>query len=607
MTLSPLISPRRWPTLLLCILLAGCGSIGTRGDDSAQAQRAEQLQRKGDFHAAAQAWLDLGDAAFADRAYYHLRAAEALRQEGDLEAAARALEDVKRRKLAEDQIVRYDLLEAEIALSRKDAHRAVELLGSSDNGLPMPLRLRLLELRARAQAANADPIGSARTRLQLDRWLSDGDREQNRTQIVETLAKTPVEVLQRQAQALTGNDPLLPWIERALRKNGQALPQQVPNPALPIGTLTPDQNNRMTREGYKPVRLVALLLPSDGPLRSVAQSIRDGFFAAYFADAPEQRPEIRSYDAGLTPQDSVAAYQRAVNDGAERVAGPLSKEAVAELFRQGNLRVPVLALNHPDSGENPPSGSVEFGLLPDAEGAQAAEHMIARGITRAAIFAATDEWAERAALAFRAQFEQRGGRILGEARVRDADINYSSPIKQALADFSTAKIAAPTAGDTDTATAADAGIFISMRPQQARLLLPQVKIAGYKMPVFATSHVYAGSATQGLDRDLDGVQFCDAPWLFDIAAGVPLRSELARNLPTARGVSARLFALGLDAYNLLPYLDSLRGHQESYQPGATGQLSIDAYGRVQRLLIWAQFENGNARAINGELTLSSAP
>ena len=59
--------------------------------------------------------------------------------------------------------------------------------------------------------------------------------------------------------------------------------------------------------------------------------------------------------------------------------------------------------------------------------------------------------------------------------------------------------------------------------------------------------------------------------------------------------------------NLLPYLDSLRGHQESYQPGATGQLSIDAYGRVQRLLIWAQFENGNARAINGELTLSSAP
>ena len=41
-----------------------------------------------------------------------------------------------------------------------------------------------------------------------------------------------------------------------------------------------------------------------------------------------------------------------------------------------------------------------FGLLPDEEGAYAAEHAIDRGITRAAIFAGTEEWSERAALAW---------------------------------------------------------------------------------------------------------------------------------------------------------------------------------------------------------------
>lgn len=605
MRLSPFTALHHWPIFWVCMLLAGCGSVGNivRGDGNAEMQHAEQLSRKGDFRGAAQIYLDLGDQVFADRAYYHLRAAEALRQEGDLEGAAHALEDVKRRKFANDQIIRYDLLEAEIALSRHDAHRAVELLSANANDLVMPLRLRLLELRARAQNANADPIGSAHTRLQLDRWLAGVEHEQNRIQIVDTLVKAPVDVLQRQARALTGNDPLLPWIERVLRNNGHALPQEISNSAQSIGTLIPDQSNRITREGYTPMHLVALLLPTDGPLRSVAQSIREGFFAGYFADEPEQRPEIRSYDVGLTPQESVAAYQRAISDGVERVVGPLSKEAVAELFRQGNLRVPVLALNHPESGETPPAGSVEFGLLPDTEGAQAAEYMIVHGITRAAVIAATDEWAERASLAFRAQFEQRGGQVLGEARVSGSDINYSSPIRQALADFSTAK----TAIDSDAPALLNAGIFISMRPPQARLLMPQIKIAGYKLPVFATSHVHAGNVMQGLDRDLDGVLFCDAPWLFDIVAGVPLRSELARNLPSARGVNARLFALGLDAYNLLPYFDSLRAHPESYQPGATGQLSIDAYGRTQRLLIWAQFENGSAHAITGELTQSNLP
>lgn len=228
-----------------------------------------------------------------------------------------------------------------------------------------------------------------------------------------------------------------------------------------------------------------------------------------------------------------------------------------------------------------------FGLLPDTEGAQAAERMASMGIREAAVIAATDDWAERATLAFRAQFESLGGAIVGEARLREGEVNYASQIRQSVGSF---------------ATASNAAVFISMRPQQARLLMPQLRLAGVSVPVMASSHVYSGALNAGLDRDLEGLEFCDAPWLFDASAGLPPRDQIVRGIDSARGSGARLFALGLDAYALMPYMDWLGTHPDSYLPGATGQLASDSFGRVHRLLTWARFENGVARPVSG-LTL----
>jgi outer membrane PBP1 activator LpoA protein len=151
------------------------------------------------------------------------------------------------------------------------------------------------------------------------------------------------------------------------------------------------------------------------------------------------------------------------------------------------------------------------------------------------------------------------------------------------------------------------GIFISMRPQQARLLLPQLQIAQVNLPIFATSHVYGGSDDVGANRDLDGLEFCDAPWLFDAQPGLPNRSDIAARLPAARGSAARLFAFGMDAWNLVPYLEWLRSHPGSYLPGASGQLAADQFGRVRRVLIWARFQDGLARPLGGSLQMDDMP
>ncbi|MBN8728198.1 MAG: penicillin-binding protein activator [Xanthomonadales bacterium] len=581
----------RAPRLLLAgvlgLLMAACATLAPGPEITQQAQRAEQAYRDGDFDRAASSYLDLARSQRgAAASYYRLRAAEALRQRGDLAGASRALEGVNRRHLDTNEAARLSLLEAEIALHDNDPARSRALLARMPAALPPELAIRRLELGARGELAMGDRFAAARLRAALDGRLRDPDRSHNRGELIAALAEIDTATLASRAEALPPDDPVLPWIEQVLRRRGQPLARELPRAERPVGTLREGAGGALQAEGYRPPGRIALLLPLDGNLAPVAQSIRDGFLAAWFNDPGEQRPELRIHSSGNSPESAIAAYRAAVAEGAERVVGPLQREAVGALFHE-ILEVPVLALNHPDTGEAPPPGSAEFGLLPEAEGAQVARHMQARGILRAAIIAADADWAQRAAHAFRAQFEAGGGSIAGETRLPGGEVDFGTAIVQATATLG---------------TEADAGVFISMRPQQARILVPQLRLAEIDAPVFATSHINSGDDNPALDRDLDGVEFCDAPWLFGPLPGRPDRSRASSQLDSARGVGARLFAFGMDAYALLPYLDWLLGHPDAYLEGATGDLSADAFGRIRRSLGWARFENGIARPVDGALS-----
>lgn len=599
----------QWLSCCLVLLVAGCAQVGAPRQELPDAVAADQAYGQGDFDAAARDFIALADAHPRDGAFYRLRAAEAYRQEGNIEAVAGLLPQIRQRALQGDEVVRLDLLVAEVALSRHDAPAALNRLQFTDPNVAVPLRMRALELRARALAMQGDALGSARTRADLDRLLGGNDRVQNEAQIVATLAALKPDALRSEAAALTPGDPLRMWIDQALRANGSALPVVVLHPNQPVGTLIPQGTQPPQREGYRPAQRIALLLPSAGSLAAVAQPVRDGFFAAHFADTNAQRAPITVYDTGTTPADAVAAYLKAVAAGADRIVGPLAREDVSAVFAQGNLPVPVLALNLPDGAQSPPPGSAAFGLSPDAEAAQAAEHMLQQGITRAVVIVSAEDWAERASLAFRAQFESHNGQILSEGRIKAGEVNVADMLRQVMGGIVPTRLAPAQPGAVATVvstTPPDIGLFISLRPQQARLLMPQLKLAGYtQVPVFATSHIFSGDYKPGLDRDLDGVQFCDAPWLFDATLGLPRHDDIVQALDSARGAGGRLFAMGMDAYNLIPYMDWLGQHPDSYLPGATGQLAEDRLGRIQRLLTWARFDNGAARPIAGGLSLSA--
>jgi len=580
--------------LLISLALSACVPTATTRSPAeiAAAQNAATLANNGQFDQAAQAYVTLASQATGRSDQYRLLAAEAYRQENAFDRAAPIVASIHRDRLSDDGPVRLDLLQAEIALRQHDAQTALRLTTQPTVTVPAALQVRLLELRAQAMSATGDFWGAGRTRVQMDDLLQGIDRNENRKQAIGQLAKLGVDALKQRAAGMKPDDRMVPWINQALTQLGVVVAQTQPTLGQPVGTLLPGANANV-REGYKVPEHIALLLPNNDGLVAASAAIREGFFAAYF-DATSNnapRPTVRVYDSGGNAASAVSAYQQAVADGAQMIIGPLTRPEVSAIFAQAQLPVPVLALNHPDDKSLPASGASEFALRPETEGAQVADHMIERGLHNAYVVTSSDDFANRAAQAFKAEFEAHGGQVAGNAQITTGTVNYADAVT------------ALNAGNAGS----DAGIFISMRPEQARLLLPQLRVARISLPVFATSHVYAGTDNAGADNDLEGVEFCDAPWLFDAQPGLPKRDDIIAALPATRGTASRLFAFGMDAWNLVPYIDWMRAHPDSYLPGASGQLAADSFGRVRRVLIWAKFQSGLARPVNGSLQVDNGP
>ncbi|AIF46896.1 penicillin-binding protein activator [Dyella japonica] len=586
--------------LLISLALAGCVPPAAQRSPAeiAASEQADALVQQGKLDEAAQAYLTLAQTG-SNRDHYQLLAAETYRQEGQLDRAAPLLDTIRRQRLTGDEPSRLDLLQAEWALKQHNAARALQLTTQPNISVPPTLNLRLLELRSQAMEQTGDLWGAARSRVEMDGQLSGLDQAQNRKQVVALLGKLGVDPLKQRAAAMQPGDRMLPWVNEALTQLGVAVARPAPALEQEVGTMIPGEGANV-REGFKMPSRVALLLPTSGNLGAAGTAIREGFFAAYADSARNHtpRPPVRIYDSNGTAAGAIKAYQQAVTDGAQLVIGPLTRGEVSALFGLPQLPVPLLALNHPDDKSLPASGVSEFGLLPETEGAQAADHMVENGITTAFVIVSNDDFAQRAAKSFKAELEARGGKLSGAGNLNGSGVNFASTISG---------LGMPTDNGNPPGTPNTTGLFISMRPQQARLLLPQLKLAHINLPVFGTSHIYAGTDDASANRDLEGVEFCDSPWLFDAQPGLPNHADIASQLPAARGTSARLFAFGMDAWNLAPYIDWLRAHPGSYLPGASGQLTSDQFGRIRRVMVWAKFQDGLARPLNGSLQMDSAP
>lgn len=423
-----------------------------------------------------------------------------------------------------------------------------------------------------AGASSNEAIQAAGTLARNDAALSGQAKADNARQIDRLLSGLDDATLAREAAALAANDPLYNFAGRALLRRGLPLPRSFDRGAQ--WGFDASKRPPADRDGYRPPTKLAVLLPLSGSLATAAAPVRDGLLAAYYGER-RQRPDIYFYDTAGTPGGAVAAYAKAAAEGNDFVIGPLGRDEVSALFNQGNLSVPMLALNRGNVA--PPAGNASFSLAPEDEAISAAEYLISSNMRRVLVLSSSDATMRRAAEAFRERFGERGGIVVETLTVGESAEGFTPALQAAAAKQ----------GGVDA-------IFLAVKGSQARALAPQLSVAGLAAkPRVATSQLNSGTTGKPeQDRALDGIIFPSDAWSVRGAPGLPAASVTGQTLATARGPAARLFAFGFDAWLITAYLERLATSAEGDVKGATGDLRIDGFGNIIRSPAWSTFSGG---------------
>jgi outer membrane PBP1 activator LpoA protein len=606
--------------VLAALLLYGCGMAPPRPPAAeSAAQEVARLIAAGDHRGAAQRLLAEAERAQPpQREELQLEATEILLRGQQYDAAETLLGRLPQAG-SDSYATRLAIVQARLSLQRGQSQPALQRLAAVSDAVPPALQVDFHRTRAEAYAAAGNHLESARERVWLDGLLDAADRPANQQALWETLATLPDAVLAGMRTA-PPPDVFSGWLEliettRAQRDNPQQLEialaiwqERYPrHPAAPdfIAGLRERlaEYGRAAQPGH-----IAVLLPLSGTLAEAGQAIRDGMLAAHFHAPARGATRLQFYDTeGGAIRD---IYQRAVAAGAQQIIGPLTKESVAALAGSGELPVPVLALNNLGEDTPAPAQMYQFGLTPEDEAAQVAERAWQDGHRRALALIPEGAWGERILRAFAQHWQASGGTLL-EVRHYGADQReYSDAVSELLnLDAGAARLQALTRQlgrkpEFEPRRRQDADFVLMVgQAQQVRLLRPLLRFHhASRLPVYATSQVYEGGGDPALDHDLDGLRFCDMPWILSSDhPGLALRAEIARLWPAQERRYGRLYAMGIDALQVAPYLRGLGDGTFARHPGVTGDLYLDRERRVHRDLQWAEFRNGVPAALPASL------
>ncbi|MCU7966769.1 MAG: penicillin-binding protein activator, partial [gamma proteobacterium symbiont of Bathyaustriella thionipta] len=124
---------------------------------------------------------------------------------------------------------------------------------------------------------------------------------------------------------------------------------------------------------------------------------------------------------------------------------------------------------------------------------------------------------------------------------------------------------------------------------------------GESVPIYSTAHIVANYHDARQNIDMDGVNFSDMPFLLGSTENTTSQQNTYQN-----SLYQRLFAMGVDSYQLAPYVNFLYKNPSESYAGDTGQITIDHNGHIIRALPWATFDQGNIKLINMEINQDNA-
>lgn len=339
---------------------------------------------------------------------------------------------------------------------------------------------------------------------------------------------------------------------------------------------------------------IALLLPESGPYVTVAQVIKAGFKTAH--QHAKIKPNLRFYDSITTPIHQL--YQQAITQGANLIIGPLSKDNILKLASNTRITIPVLALNHVQD-VTPQSHLFQFGLSPIDEAIQISAKAKNDGHNKILLLVAKNKQGHRIANYLTEYWGKTGGMILETQFYNPKNNDFSVPIS-ALLNLGESKnrfnqlkrLLKTNIQFTERRRQDVDAIFLSAHPATALSIYPQLRFyRATRIPVYSPPQIYSGQANPDRDLDLNSITFCDIPWLFsDAYQGALSLASLSDKWQKFPKKYLRLFALGIDSFNIIEHLNQLK--RVSYK-GATGTLAINQENRITRQLVCAKFIEGS--------------
>ena len=222
------------------------------------------------------------------------------------------------------------------------------------------------------------------------------------------------------------------------------------------------------------------------------------------------------------------------------------------------------------------------------------------------ILAPQGDWGDRVASAFTQSWRDQGGNIISVASYNESQNDFRDTLIPLMGldvseqRYRALKSVLGRSLEFEPRRRQDIDfLFLVARPLKARQLVPQLKFhRSGNLPLIATSHAYSGQPDPQQDIDLNDLVITDIPWMFATEMN---QDEAFQAVQTQTGGNPggllRLYAMGVDAYRLIPELNQLSREPEQVYQGATGDLSVNETGQVEREMRWGQFKQGSLQRL----------
>jgi hypothetical protein len=235
-------------------------------------------------------------------------------------------------------------------------------------------------------------------------------------------------------------------------------------------------------------------------------------------------------------------------------------------------------------------------LSQDEEARAVAREAIRSGFHSAIVLAPETEWGERMTQDFADEFLQENRQIVASATYLESENDHSPALEHLLEiDASRARklqvenalqmkleFAPVRRDDVDV-------LFLVASSSQGRSIRPQLRFldAG-DIPVYATGRIFTGKPDPAGNQDLNGIRFPITPLQLQLDWTAPPPDFVSLR----GGVFTSLYALGLDAWTLLPWLDMMKRDPDFRFPGASGIYRSGSSGELYREPAFALFIRG---------------